>query len=89
MNLHTHNSYCKSLIKDILANHGWYVKLLEKIHLKGVQKMKKQKNSTEQPIIAEGMNTEDELQQDASSEEISKGEYTNVTTLSLDENDPS
>ncbi|WP_216772581.1 MULTISPECIES: hypothetical protein [Metabacillus] len=51
--------------------------------------MKKQKNSTDQPTIAEGMNTEDELQQDASSEEISKGEYTNVTTLSLDENDPS
>ncbi len=51
--------------------------------------MKKQTNSTENPTIAEGMNTEDELQKDATQDEISKGEYTNVTTLSLDENDPS
>ncbi|WP_175638534.1 hypothetical protein [Metabacillus schmidteae] len=51
--------------------------------------MKKQNNTTNQPTIAEGMNTEDELQQDATTDEISKGEYTNVTTLSLDENDPS
>ncbi|MDR7246513.1 hypothetical protein [Priestia megaterium] len=51
--------------------------------------MKKQKPSTDKPTIAEGMNTEDELQKDATPEEISKGEYTNVTTLSLDENDPS
>lgn len=63
--------------------------LLGKIHLKGVYKMKKQKNSTDKPTIAEGMNTEDELQKDATPEEISRGEYTNVTTLSLDENDPS
>ena len=51
--------------------------------------MKKQKNSADKPTIAEGMDTEDELQKDATSEEISKGEYTEVTTLSLDENDPS
>lgn len=51
--------------------------------------MKKQNSSTDQPTIAEGMNTEDELQKDATREEISRGEYTSVTTLSLDENDPS
>jgi len=52
--------------------------------------MRKQKNAAaDKPTIAEGMNTEDELQKDATPEEISKGEYTNVTTLSLDENDPS
>ena len=38
--------------------------------------MKKQKNSTDKPTIAEGMDTEDELQKDATSREISKGEYT-------------
>ncbi|WP_427127912.1 hypothetical protein ACQCPQ_30405 (plasmid) [Priestia megaterium] len=51
--------------------------------------MKKAKKPTDKPTIAEGINTEDELQKDANLEEISKGEYTNVTTLSLDENDPS
>ncbi|WP_428909733.1 hypothetical protein [Niallia sp. Krafla_26] len=51
--------------------------------------MKKQKNSADKPTIAEGINTEDELQKDATTEEISKGEYTEVIALSLDENDPS
>lgn len=50
--------------------------------------MKKQ-NHTEKPIIAEGIDTEDELEKTASTEEIAKGEYTKVVTLSLDENDPS
>ncbi|WP_200868672.1 hypothetical protein [Bacillus cihuensis] len=50
--------------------------------------MKKQ-NHTEDPIIAEGIDTEDELEKTASTEEIAKGEYTKVVTLSLDENDPS
>lgn len=50
--------------------------------------MKKSKRTAE-PTMAEGMNTEDELNRDATPEEISKGEYTEVTTLSLDENDPS
>jgi hypothetical protein len=35
------------------------------------------------------MNTEDELQKDATPEEIAKGEYTTIITLSLDENDSS
>ncbi|GAA0342827.1 hypothetical protein GCM10008967_36600 [Bacillus carboniphilus] len=51
--------------------------------------MKKREVKYDEPTIAEGMNTEDQLQQDASQEEIEKGDYTEVTTLSLDENDPS
>jgi hypothetical protein len=51
--------------------------------------MKRQKQANNEPTIAEGMNTEDELQKSATKEEIEKGEYTRVTTLSLDENDPS
>lgn len=48
--------------------------------------MEKQKD---EPTIAVGMNTEGELQKDATMEEVKKGEYTQVTSLSLDENDPS
>ncbi|MBM6618839.1 hypothetical protein [Bacillus suaedaesalsae] len=47
------------------------------------------KEKNEKPSIAEGMNTEDELNRDATQEEINHGDYTEVTTLSLDENDPS
>lgn len=39
--------------------------------------------------IAVGMDTENDLQEEATSEEIEKGDYTQVTTLSYDENDPS
>ncbi|WP_180320117.1 hypothetical protein [Peribacillus loiseleuriae] len=49
----------------------------------------KKPNHTGEPTIAEGINTEDQLEKNASSEEIAKGEYTKVVTLSLDENDPS
>ncbi|MFJ5621706.1 hypothetical protein ACIQD3_03035 [Peribacillus loiseleuriae] len=49
----------------------------------------KKPNHTEEPTIAEGINTEDQLEKTASSEEITKGEYTKVVTVSLDENDPS
>lgn len=45
-----------------------------------------QKNS---PTIAPGMDDQEELNQEATQEEIDKGEYTSVTNLSLDENDPS
>ncbi|WP_374722813.1 hypothetical protein [Peribacillus tepidiphilus] len=51
--------------------------------------MKRQKQANNKPTIAEGINTEDELKKSATKEEIEKGEYTRVTTLSLDENDPS
>lgn len=51
--------------------------------------MKKYRQQANEPTIAEGIDTEDELNKDASPEEKEKGDYTNVTTLSLDENDPS
>jgi hypothetical protein len=51
--------------------------------------MKRQKQANNESTIAEGINTEDELKKSATKEEIEKGEYTRVTTLSLDENDPS
>ncbi|MEH7222340.1 hypothetical protein V7112_00900 [Bacillus sp. JJ1566] len=50
--------------------------------------MKKRQNKQE-PTIAVGMDTDGELREDASMDEIEKGEYTQVTTLSYDENDPS
>jgi hypothetical protein len=51
--------------------------------------MKKDKSSKGEPTLAEGFNTEDILNQDATQEEIDNGESTNVTVLSLAENDPS
>ncbi|MEH7177562.1 hypothetical protein [Neobacillus vireti] len=51
--------------------------------------MKKDTYSKREPTLAEGMNTEDVLNQDATEEEIANGESTNVTILTLDENDPS
>ncbi|MGG3571624.1 hypothetical protein ABES25_13345 [Bacillus gobiensis] len=51
--------------------------------------MKKHRQRADEPTVAEGIDTEDELKEDASPEEKERGEYTNVTTLSLDENDPS
>ena len=63
---------------------------LGNIKWKGGLKLKKNQSNTENtPTFAEGIDTEDELQRDATSAEIDKGEYTQVTTLSLDENDPS
>ncbi|WP_449621513.1 hypothetical protein [Robertmurraya sp. Marseille-Q9965] len=50
--------------------------------------MNKKKNGHE-PTMAPGMNDQEELKQDATDEEIDKGEYTNVTRLSFDEVDPS
>jgi hypothetical protein len=48
--------------------------------------MKKKK---QEATIAPGMNDQDELEQDATKKEIERGDYTNVTTLSFDEVDPS
>lgn len=42
-----------------------------------------------EPTIAPGMDDQEELGRHASKEEIEKGEYTLVTTLSFDEVDPS
>ncbi|MBB6452391.1 hypothetical protein HNQ94_000836 [Salirhabdus euzebyi] len=50
--------------------------------------MKKEKKDVE-PTIAEGIDTEDELKEEATKEEVEKGDFTSVTTLSSDENDPS
>lgn len=50
--------------------------------------MNKKKNRQE-PTMAPGMNDQEELEHDATNEEIDKGEYTNVTNLSFDEVDPS
>ncbi|KKB33611.1 hypothetical protein [Bacillus thermotolerans] len=50
--------------------------------------MKKEKRRDE-PVWAEGIDTEDELMTDATPQEIAQGEYTEVVTVSLDENDPS
>ena len=61
---------------------------LDNINMEGVWNMKKQ-NHTKEPTLAEGINTEDELDREATSQEIAEGEYTKVVTLSLDENDPS
>jgi hypothetical protein len=51
--------------------------------------MAKNFQSNGKASIAPGMDTEDELKKDATETEIDKGESTRVTTLSLDENDPS
>jgi hypothetical protein len=62
---------------------------LGKIHIERGVYVKKRNEIANQPTIAEGMDTEDELNQSATVEEVEQGEYTSVTTLSLDENDPS
>lgn len=43
----------------------------------------------QKPTIAPGIDDKEELEKDATMEEIEKGEYTNVTTFSWDEVDPS
>jgi hypothetical protein len=57
--------------------------------IKEVLFMKKNTYSKGEPTLAEGINTEDTLNQDATQEEIENGESTSVTVLTLDENDPS
>jgi len=42
-----------------------------------------------EPTLASGMDDQEELDQSATDNEIEKGEYTSVTTLSFDEVDPS
>ncbi|GER68542.1 hypothetical protein BpJC7_16050 [Weizmannia acidilactici] len=48
-----------------------------------------EKKDQHEPTIATGIDDKEELDQKATPEEIAKGEYTRVTTLSLDETDPS
>jgi hypothetical protein len=47
------------------------------------------KKQFQEPTIAPGMDDEEELNRDATQEEIKNGEYTSVTTFSWDEVDPS
>ncbi|MCL6574365.1 MAG: hypothetical protein K6T88_22250 [Bacillus sp. (in: Bacteria)] len=51
--------------------------------------MKKDTYSKGEPTIAEGVNTEDVLNKEATQKEIENGESTDVTVLTFDENDPS
>jgi hypothetical protein len=50
---------------------------------------KEKKKNYQGPTLAPGMNDQDELEQSASENEVEKGEYTRVTTLSYDEVDVS
>ena len=49
---------------------------------------KKDKNQNE-PTVAPGMDDSEELEKQATKEEVERGEFTSVTTLSFDEVDPS
>ena len=50
--------------------------------------MKREKRKQE-PTVAPGLDDREELEQRASEDEIRAGEYTDVTSLSWDEVDPS
>ncbi|UZJ80176.1 hypothetical protein [Fictibacillus sp. KU28468] len=47
------------------------------------------KDHEQKPSVAPGMNDAEELDQEATKEEIESGNYTEVTTMSWDEVDPS
>ncbi|MBO9130744.1 hypothetical protein [Bacillus sp. 165] len=47
------------------------------------------KQTKNEPTIAPGMSDQQELRQSATEEEVERGEYTKVVTLSYDEVDPS
>jgi hypothetical protein len=51
--------------------------------------MKKNSENMNEPIIAPGLDDQDELEQEATQSEIEKGEFTPVYTVSYDEVDPS
>jgi hypothetical protein len=51
--------------------------------------MVNKKSTYNEPSIAPGMDDSEELEQNASQEEVKKGDYTSVTTLSYDEVEPS
>jgi hypothetical protein len=51
--------------------------------------MPDKQNNKQGPTLAPGMNDQDELEQSATENELEKGEYTSVTTLSYDEVDVS
>lgn len=51
--------------------------------------LKRKEAQNNEPTLAPGMDDQDELEKSATNEEITRGEYTNVTTLSYDEVGPS
>lgn len=51
--------------------------------------MKKDMGKKNIPTIAPGLDDQEVLEKDATNEEVQKGEYTPVYTLSYDEVDPS
>jgi hypothetical protein len=51
--------------------------------------MKKNRKNMNEPTIAPGLDDQNELKQDATQNEIKKGESTSVYTFSYDEVDPS
>ena len=51
--------------------------------------LKNKERNKQAPTLAPGMNDQDELEQSATVNEVEKGEYTSVTTLSYDEVDVS
>jgi hypothetical protein len=60
-----------------------------KYEKKGGEEMSNRKDRKDEPTIAPGIDDQEELDQKATQQEIERGEYTSVTTLSLDEVDPS
>lgn len=50
---------------------------------------KRKEEMDRKPIIAPGMDDQEELEQSATEKEVEQGEFTSVTTLSYDEVDPS
>lgn len=88
------NSNCSPKYPNFSMYFYFLQKIILVLHLtqnKSVEVtvMKKDNDSKGEPTLAEGINTEDVLNQDATQEEIENGESTNVTILTLDENDPS
>jgi hypothetical protein len=49
--------------------------------------MYKDKQANEEPTVAPGIDNDEELEQSASTNEVTKGDYTQVTTLTLDDLD--
>jgi len=51
--------------------------------------IKRKEEMDSRPTVAPGIDDQEELKQSATEEEMEKGEFTSVTTLSFDEVDPS
>ncbi len=56
---------------------------------KGGDHLERNKKEHDLPTIAPGIDDDEELNEKATKEEIARGEYTKVVTLSFDEVDPS